>query len=329
MPQRQLVTGAAGLIGFELTRTLIERGDQVLAVDDLRKGGGEDLEELAQVSGGRLELVFADLASPITRSRLSEESFGLVLHFAAVVGVGLVEADPYGTIEGNLRSTLAVFDAARSAGAGVVVFASSSECYASGVDAGQVPLPTPEGVALGVSDPRLPRWSYAASKIAGESALFAAAQSGAFTPLVLRFHNVYGPRMRATHVIPELLERCRSKLDPFPLLGADQTRSFLHVQDAARAILLAAEAEARGVQNEIVHVGSGIETRIEDLAEQIFELSAHHPRVERRPAPKGSVHRRVPDVSRLAKLGFEPSIGLEQGLRSCWEVRPEPVARSR
>jgi UDP-glucose 4-epimerase/UDP-glucuronate decarboxylase len=321
LPARNLVTGAAGVSGFELTRALLERGEEVLAVDDLRKGGGDDLVALAEEYGGKLELSRLDLASEGAARELSGESYATFFHLAAIVGVGIVEADPYAAVAQNLRATLAAFDAVRSGGAEALVFASSSECYASGVDAGQVSLPTPEDVPLGISDPRLPRWSYAASKIAGESALFAAARAGDFAPLVLRFHNVYGPRMGLTHVIPELLDRCRRGLDPFPLRGAEQTRSFLYATDAARAVLLGADHvrdQAPGEGHAILHVGSGEETSIEELARLIFEVSGHHPRVERLPAPRGSVQRRVPDVSRLRDLGFVVRVSLVEGLISCW-----------
>jgi UDP-glucose 4-epimerase/UDP-glucuronate decarboxylase len=219
----------------------------------------------------------------------------------------------------NLRSTLAVLDHAIAVGCGAVVFGSSSENYASGADAGTVPIPTPEDVPLSIGDISLPRWSYAASKIAGESAVFGAARKGGFAPAVVRFHNVYGPRMGPTHVIPEFLQRCRQKVDPFPVYGEEQTRSFLYVDDAAEALrIVLADARKNGAG--ITHIGSGEETRIGDLARLVFEVTGHRPRVDRRAAPPGSVARRVPDVRKVAKLGFRPRIGLEAGLRACWEA---------
>jgi UDP-glucose 4-epimerase/UDP-glucuronate decarboxylase len=198
----------------------------------------------------------------------------------------------------------------------VFMFASSSENYATGVDQGFVPVPTPEEVTLSIGDIALPRWSYAASKLAGESAVFAAARAKAFAPAVIRFHNVYGPRMGPTHVIPEFLERCRAKTDPFPVYGPEQTRSFLYVEDAARAVIdvcdtIRRQPERGGIWN----VGSERETVIADLARSVFSVTGHRPRVESKPAPPGSVARRVPDVTKLAELGFRPRVGLEDGLR--------------
>lgn len=314
---RALVTGAAGVIGFELVRQLLERSDEVLAVDVGLKGGLGELRELERASSGRLSVHEADLCLPLAAL---EASFDAVFHLAAIVGVRYVSEFPYRTVRDNLLSTLNVIDSAGPR-AGVFLFASSSENYASGVDQGFVPVPTPEEVTLSIGDIALPRWSYAASKLAGESAVFAAARLHGFAPAVIRFHNVYGPRMGPTHVIPEFLERCRAKTDPFPVYGPEQTRSFLFVEDAARAVLDVCDAirlapERGGIWN----VGSERETVIADLARAVFEVTGHRPRVDARPAPPGSVARRVPDVTKLAGLGFRPRVQLEQGLRACWEA---------
>jgi UDP-glucose 4-epimerase/UDP-glucuronate decarboxylase len=249
-----------------------------------------------------------------------------VFHLAAIVGVRYVSEHPYDTVASNMKSTLAVLDHVIEHRARAVLFASSSENYASGVDLGFVPVPTPENVPLVISDVALPRWSYAASKLAGESAVFGAAPLGGFTPLVVRFHNVYGPRMGPTHVIPEMLERCARRVDPFPIFGSDQTRSFLHVADAARALVTVMQA-ALSASGGIVNVGSSRETKIGDLARKIFEVTGFHPEVREESAPPGSVGRRVPDVGKLAALGFRPEVSLEAGLAECWRAWQARSAR--
>lgn len=314
MSGRDLVTGAAGLIGHEIVRQLLASGREVVAVDDGRKGGIVDLEQLVASAGPRASLVRCDLA---TARPSVEGPFERVYHLAAIVGVQYVNEHPWDTLRVNLRSTLNLLELARDAGASKVFFASSSENYASGVDAGTVPIPTPEDVALSIGDIQLPRWSYAASKIAGESATFALAREAGFVPVVGRFHNVYGPRMPPTHVVPELIERCARKDDPLVVLGPEQTRSFLYVEDAARAVLACTGAASGGV----FHIGRGEETRIEDLARLVLATSGHRARLEARPAPPGSVARRVPDVRKLSALGFVPAIDLAEGVRRCWATR--------
>jgi UDP-glucose 4-epimerase/UDP-glucuronate decarboxylase len=286
-------------------------------VDVGKKGGLEDLRSLAAEHPERVRVLPTDLARDPRALEEARGRFDGVFHLAAIVGVKYVCDHPYETLDVNLKSTLAVLDHAMREGSRAFVFGSSSENYASGADAGTVPIPTPEDVALSIADIALPRWSYAASKIAGESAVFAAAAKSGLAPAVVRFHNVYGPRMGPTHVVPEFLERCRRKADPFPVYGEEQTRSFLHVGDAARALLVVLESALAGDAG-ITNVGSSEETRIGDLARLVFEITGHRPRVERRPAPPGSVARRVPDVRRLAGMGFRPDVGLADGIRGCW-----------
>lgn len=324
MSRRFLVTGAAGLVGFDLCRRLLASGERVLGVDIGEKGGLDDLEALARSSGGALELARVDLAADGAASAPALRGpFDGVFHLAAIVGVAEVTRKPYRCSAVNLRSTLNALDLAIRDCRGPFVFASSSECYAAGVDAGLLPVPTPEAVTLSISDSALPRWSYAASKIAGEAAVFGAAVEHAhLRPIVVRFHNIYGPRMRPTHVVPEMLERCARKVDPFPVFGPEQTRAFLHVADAARALELLvapAQAQLRG----IVNIGSSEETRIGELLELVLEITGHRPRIATESAPPGSVGRRAPDVSKLTAMGFRPSIGLRAGIEECWRARRE------
>jgi UDP-glucuronate decarboxylase len=315
MSARILVTGAAGVIGFELARQIVERGDELVAIDCGKKGGLEDLDALKAKHPGRVTVMHNDLAKgPLDL----DGRFDAIFHLAAIVGVQYVTDHPYETLVVNLRSTLKVLDFAIQSKSGPFFFASSSENYASGVDAGFVKVPTPEDVILSIDRIALPRWSYAASKMAGESAVFGAASEHGLQPVVVRFHNVYGPRMGQTHVIPEMLARVKQRVDPFPIFGADQTRSFLYVEDAGRALLTVLDAARKGA-NGLFNIGSPDEKRIDELARVIFDVTGFHPKLDARPAPTGSVARRAPNIAKLTGLGFAPRVGLEDGIRACWK----------
>jgi UDP-glucuronate decarboxylase len=196
-----------------------------------------------------------------------------------------------------------------------VFFSSTSEVYAGGVDAGIASVPTAEDVPVMVRDVTAPRFAYAISKLLGEAGFLHAAKANGFEAVVGRFHNVYGSRMGADHVIPEMAMRAMAGEDPFRVWGADQYRAFCHVDDAVEAMLrLMATPAATG---QIVHIGDDTqETNIADLAKLVLRLTAADATLEPLPAPPGSVARRCPDLTRLRSLtGYQPAVSLDEGVR--------------
>jgi UDP-glucose 4-epimerase/UDP-glucuronate decarboxylase len=236
-----------------------------------------------------------------------------VYMLAAVVGVRNVEKNPGRVIRTNTLSLLNVLDWLEPGTR--LFFASTSEVYAGGVDAGLVPVPTPETVPLVVADVTAPRFTYGISKLLGEAAVTHIASAKLVPYVIGRFHNIYGPRMGADHVIPELLLRALNREDPFTVYGTEQTRAFCYVEDAVEAMerLMATEAAA----GEIVHIGNDTEeTNIKDLAELVLRVVDFHPAVQAMPAPPGSVARRCPDLTRLRDLtGYKPRVSLDEGVR--------------
>lgn len=113
----------------------------------------------------------------------------------------------------------------------------TSEVYAGGVDSGVVPVPTGEHVPVMVADVTSPRIAYAISRLLGRAAFVHAAGAKAVGAVIGRFHNGYGPRMGADHVIPEMSLRTLCGEDPLRVWGADQYRAFCYVDDAAEAML--------------------------------------------------------------------------------------------
>jgi UDP-glucuronate decarboxylase len=310
---RVLILGGAGFVGYHLAQRLAaEGGHAVTLVDDLSRGRlDDDLRTLLGAPG--VELVSADLTEAAAWARL-DPRWDQVYMLAAVVGVRHVEGDPARVIRVNALTTVRLVEWL-TAGVGTVFFASTSEVYAGGVSAGHVPVPTPEDVPLSIADIANPRFAYAASKILGESAVIHGARARRVPFVVGRFHNVYGPRMGADHVIPELCLRALERHDPFAIYGPEQRRAFCHVSDAVEAVLrLMASEPAWG---QVVNVGNNAEeTRIGDLGALILRIAGFSPRVVPHAAPAGSVARRCPDLTRLRALtGFNPKVPLEAGVR--------------
>jgi UDP-glucuronate decarboxylase len=307
---RALLLGGAGFIGLHLARRLVADGFEVTIVDDFSRGRRDtDLEALP------VRVVSADLTDPAGYAALPT-GWDQVYLLAAVVGVRNVEQDPARVVRVNTLVAMHTLDWLTPGDR--VFFASTSEVYAGGVDAGVVPVPTAETVPTMISDITAPRFAYAASKLLGEAAFLHTARARGFEAVVGRFHNVYGPRMGADHVIPEMSLRALAGEDPFRVPGADQFRAFCHVDDAVEAMVrLMATPEAAG---RIVHIGNDREeTNIGDLARLVLRVAGADPAIEASSAPSGSVHRRCPDLGLLRDLtGYEPKVTLEDGVRGTY-----------
>lgn len=313
---RALVLGGAGFIGYHLASRLAGEGHALTLVDDLSRGRRDpELEALCARPG--VSFVEADLTRADALAALPRE-WDQVYMLAAVVGVRNVETDPARVVRVNALSLLHLLDWLPGRGE-VLFFASTSETYAGGVTAGAVPVPTPEDVPLTVPDVTAPRWAYAASKILGEAAVIHAARARGLRAVIGRFHNVYGPRMGADHVIPEVCLRALRREDPFSIYGSEQCRAFCHVSDAVEGMtrLMAAEP----AWGQVVNIGNdGEETLMERLLGIVLSAARFQPAIRRLPAPAGSVARRCPDIGRLRELtGFAPKVTLEAGVRETFE----------
>ncbi|RSM86879.1 epimerase [Kibdelosporangium aridum] len=305
---RVLVLGGAGFIGLHLTRRLLAEGHDVTVVDDFSRGRNDpDLAAL------EVPVISADLTDPEAYERIPH-GWDQVYLLAAVVGVRNVEKDPGKVVRVNTMVVLNTLDWIRPEEK--LFFASTSEIYAGGVTAGIVQVPTPETVPVMIEDVTAPRFAYAASKLLGEEAVVHIGRAKGLQFVIGRFHNVYGPRMGADHVIPELSLRAARREDPFKVCGTDQYRAFCYVDDAVTAMLLSMDK----VSGEIVHIGNDEETNIGDLTKLVLRIAEHNPVLDVEDAPAGSVARRCPDLTKLRGLtGYDPAVSLEEGVRRTLE----------
>lgn len=310
---RALLLGGAGFIGLHLARRLVGDGHHVTVVDNFSRG--RDDRDLASMRAHpAVDVISGDLTDPATYAALPR-GFDQVYLLAAVVGVRNVEADPARVIRVNTLAVMHLMDWIEPGTR--LFFASTSEVYAGGVDLGVAPIPTDETVPVVIADVTAPRFSYAISKLLGEAAVTHTAAAKGCPAVVGRFHNVYGPRMGADHVIPELSLRALRGEDPFRVFGAEQTRAFCHVDDAVNAMVALMDSTATG----IVHIGNDAEeTNIGDLAKLVLRTADIDAEMVAAPAPPGAVARRCPDLTRLRSLtGYVPAVSLEEGVRRTFD----------
>jgi len=189
-----------------------------------------------------------------------------------------------------------------------ILFASSSENYAGTSDLFGTEIPTPETVPLCIGDVKHPRWTYAITKMHGESAFIHSAQAYNYECTVVRYQNIIGPEMGFGHAIPHIVERfVKSEESPFKIYGHDQTRAFCYIDDAVRGTVGAMESDAAA--GEIYHIGNREEIDMKELYTYIGELMNYSGKYEDAITYPGSVARRCPNIDKaVADFGYSPCV---------------------
>jgi nucleoside-diphosphate-sugar epimerase len=311
-PKRILVTGGLGFMGSRLAGALVADGHEVVVLDNGFRASGE------QPAGVRA--VDADVRDAAAVREASRDA-DTVVHLAAIQGTGNFYEIPAEVLDVNLRGTLNVADACAVESVRRLVFSSSSEVYGE-----PAVFPTAEDHPLAVPDPRNPRYSYGASKIAGELVVVNTARAHAFEFTILRYHNVYGPAMGWDHVIPQFIRRLELG-EEFTIQGdGAQTRSFCYVDDAVHATVAAVTSPAAA--NEIINVGNPEEVTIDELAARLGRIAGKLVEPHYVPFAGEGTRRRVPAVERARELlGFEARVPLDEGLRETYGWYSERLAR--
>ena len=304
---KAIVTGGAGFIGSNLVDVLAGRGDEVLVLDDLSSGKPENLAGALERGATLAELDVADGEAVLAAGeRFNPDA---VVHLAAQIDVRKSVADPGFDARVNVVGTVNALEAARRAGAGHFVLASTGGAiYGEGVERPDE-LPFGEGARL------RPLSAYGQSKLAAEGYLDHYAQMHGLNAVALRLGNVYGPRQDPATEAGVVAIFCNLALDggrPTVFGDGEQTRDYIYVGDVVAAIVSALDAPAPGTFN----VGTGTETSVLDLARRIGSLAGREDfEPVASPARDGEVERTSLDAaSAAADLGWRAETGLDDGL---------------
>lgn len=304
---RYLVTGGAGFIGSHIVGALLEQGASVRVLDNLSTGKRENLEELQrQFTGDHFEVLEGDLRDA---SRVEEavRAVDIIFHEAAFVSAPQSMEEPQLCFDVNIAGTSLLFEAARRAGVGRAVVASSAAVYGE-ADA----LPLVEETPLQPVSP------YAVSKRVAEMYAELFTRSFGFEVVALRYFNVYGPRQRpdSTYAaaVPIFARRLLDR-EPVTVFGdGGQTRDLINVHDVVRANLIAAEHP--NAPGNVFNICTGVETRLLDLLDVLYELLPTAPPPEFRATRPGDIYRSAGSPQKAADiLGFRAQVSLVDGLK--------------
>jgi UDP-glucose 4-epimerase len=310
------VTGGAGFIGSHVVGALLDAGADVVVLDDLSTGHEDNVDR-------RAELVVASITDGDMVTKAVDRS-DLVVHLAASRAVLASVERPLETDRVNVGGTLQVLDAARQAGVRRLVSASSSSVY-GGADQ----LPTPE------TQPANPRSPYAVSKLTAEHYARVFTELYGLETVSLRFFNVYGPRQRPDSryaaVIPLFIRAISENRSPEVHGDGQQSRDFTYIADVTAAVMKAAATAAEQCSGKVYNVAGGGRYTLLDLLDVLEDQIGNRPGRHHVEPRAGDVRHSQADITAARRdLGFEPTVGLREGLARTieWAQPGAPAPRS-
>lgn len=298
-----LVTGAAGFVGSHLSRELLKRDHEVVALDNFETGARERVENLETVDG--FQFVEGDLRTEETVKE-AVEGVDYVFHQAAVPSVPRSLKNPKLTTTANCVGTTNLLVAAREAGVEKVVAASSSSVYGSG---GEIPASE--------SDPVNPESPYALSKYWTEKMTLQFAELFDIDGVALRYFNVFGPGQdpdgEYAAVVPKFIELMMNGERPVIYGDGEQSRDFTYIDNVVQANIKAALSDCNA---EALNVACGGRVTINSLVERLNDEIGTDLEPKHDDPRAGDVRHSQAEISKAQEqIGYEPTVDFETGLK--------------
>jgi dTDP-glucose 4,6-dehydratase len=299
MKQRVVITGAAGFIGSHLSEALLDRGYEVIGIDNLLTG---DTANIAHLTNRNFTFIKHDVTNYIN----IDGPVGFVLHWASPASpIDYLEL-PIPTLKVGALGTHKALGLAKAKGARFVL-ASTSEVYGD-------PLEHPQKETYwGNVNPIGPRGVYDEAKRFAEAMTVAYHRFHGIDAKIVRIFNTYGPRMRVKdgRAVPAFISQALRHEDVTVFGDGTQTRSFTYITDLVDGIIRLMLSDV----NDPVNIGNPREMTIEEIARTIIRMTGSRSRIVYQPLPTDDPKVRQPDITRARTLlGWEPKVPLEEGL---------------
>jgi len=301
---KYLITGGAGFIGCNLSRYILDKGHDVVVLDNFATGKRENLTEIMD----KIELIEGDIRDRDTVDR-AVEGCAAIFHQAALGSVPRSMEDPATSHDVNVNGTFTVLESARAAGVKRVVFAASSSAYGERAES-----PKHEAMAP------MPISPYAANKVSCEAYMQAYAAGYGMETVCLRYFNVFGPHQDPegayAAVIPAFVSRLLSGQAPVVYGDGEQSRDFCYIENVCNANWLASTAPAEQCSGKVMNIACNARTSLNEILGQLKELLGSDIEAIYEDERPGDVKHSLADVSAARDaIGYEPAVFFAEGLR--------------
>lgn len=303
MPNKYLITGGAGFIGSNLARYILDKGHEVVILDNFSTGKRENLEEIL----GRITLIEGDIRDRETTDK-AVAGCKAIFHQGALGSVPRSVEDPLTSHDVNVNGTINILESARKAGVKRVMFAASSSAYGD-----QKESPKHEGMVPAPISP------YAASKVACEVYMQAYAAVYGMETVCLRYFNVFGPRQDPygayAAVIPAFVSNLLKGEAPVVFGDGEQSRDFCYIENVCSANWLAANVPGENCDGRPMNIACNSAVTLNQILGKLKSLLGSDVKAIYKETRAGDVKHSLADISLAKKkIGYEPLVYFDDGL---------------
>lgn len=303
-----LVTGGSGFIGYHLIKKLsYYKNTKIYIIDNLSRGKKDEAFK-AVLKKKNIIFINHDLTKPFNKKIKNIE---IIFHLAAIVGVQNVINKPYRVLIENIKMLENILNfASMQKKLRKFIFLSTSEIYGSSLENQLLKFPTDESSIISIFNPPNARGSYMLSKIYGEAMCILSK----IPSIIIRPHNIYGPRMGYSHVIPEIIDNMNSRKKIIKIFNPSHKRCFCYIDDAVSFLVRLSKVRLKNNFLTLNLGNNSEEINIRDLAIKInFYFNK---KIKFRKLDIGSPKKRFPCLKKIISLTkFKPKINLEEGIK--------------